>query len=192
MAKIENKKVWKPLSLSVPLSGTKAIYEGGVITIEGPKGSVSKKLRYPGISFKVEGDEVVISTEKFDKNKRKNMFTYEAHIKNLVKGVTEGFTYKLAVVYAKFPVTVELKGDVFTVKNLLGEKVPRTCKVYPDVKVEIKGKDITITGIDKERTGQMAAMIEQLTRINHLDRRVIQDGIYITAKPHRVYTEGSN
>ena len=106
----------------------------------------------------------------------------------MVKGVSEGFEYKLTVVYAKFPMTVEVKDNKFIVKNLLGEKVPRTVPLPSDVEVKVEGsKDITVTGIDKEKVGQVAASLEQSTRISHFDRRVIQDGIYIVEKPHRRY-----
>lgn len=189
MAQATEKKVWRSLEAKVPLGeGVSATYEGFVLTLKGPKGEVSKILKYPNVTLCVEDSAVVIKTDRLTQRQRKMISTYEAHVKNLNVGVTEGFTYELVVVYSKFPITVELKGDVFTVKNLLGEKVPKTYKVPSDVKVEIKGgKEIVVSGIDKEKCGQVAASLEQLTRITHMDRRVIQDGIFITKKPHRAY-----
>jgi large subunit ribosomal protein L6 len=99
-----------------------------------------------------------------------------------MKGVTEGYTYKLRIVYSHFPMKVSTKGPEFTVDNFLGEKYPRKTKVLPGVKVEIKGNEVTVTGIDKELVGQTAANIEQLTRIKNFDLRVFQDGIYIIEK----------
>lgn len=181
-------KEWRSLSAEIPLGdGVTAEYINPLLTVKGPKGEVSKKLKYPRVSIEVKDGNVVISTDKLSQREKKIIFTYRAHVTNMIKGVTEGFEYKLSVVYAKFPMTVELKGQQLTVKNLLGEKQPRTLTIPQDVKVEIKEKDITVTGIDKERTGQVAAGIEQLTRITHLDRRVIQDGIYIVEKPHKRY-----
>ena len=46
----------------------------------------------------------------------------------------------------------------------------------------IKGDIIIVEGIDKELAGQTAARIEQSTRITNKDRRVFQDGCYITDK----------
>ena len=186
--KTQKPKVWTSLDLPIELpQGVSAKYESNVLTVTGPKGEVSKRLKFPKIVIKTENNKVSISTNKFSQSEKKVMFTYQAHVKNMIKGVTEGFTYKLVVVYAKFPISTDFSGETFTVKNLLGERVPRTVKVPSDVKVEVKGKEIIVTGIDKEKTGQVAASLEQLTRITHFDRRVIQDGIYITEKPHRRY-----
>lgn len=190
MASNQEKRVkeWRSLSVEMPLTeGVEASVEGSNLTIKGNKGEISRNLRFPNVKIEVKDRNVVISTDKFSKNEKKIIHTYRAHVNNMIKGVTEGFTYKLVVVYAKFPVTVESNGKKITVKNLLGEKVPRSVDIYDDVKVEVQGKDITVTGIDKERTGQMAALIEQLTKITHFDRRVIQDGIFITEKPHKTY-----
>jgi large subunit ribosomal protein L6 len=183
-------KEWREFSLEVDLlEGTSAVYEKGVLSVTGPKGTVSKRLKYPSVEISVESGKIVLLTKKFSKRAKKMMTTYRAHMNNLMKGVSEGFEYKLAVVYAKFPMTVEMKGKTFFVKNLLGMKVPREVQIPEGVEVKIEGgKDIFVTGIDKELVGQVAASLEQSTRVTHLDRRVIQDGIFITEKPHRRYS----
>lgn len=185
--KTRKAKVWRELSVIVPLEGTTATFEDRILTIKGEKGENKKEFKFPQVYLELKGDEIIIGTKKFTQRQKKMIFTFKAHIKNMIKGVKEGFEYKLVVVYAKFPMTVALKGDTFLVKNLLGEKVPRTFKVSSEAKVVIKGKDITVTGINKEIVGQTAANIEQLCRITNLDRRVVQDGIFITKKPHMEY-----
>lgn len=183
------KKEWKTYEVEVPLvDGITATIEGTTLTVKGPKGEISRDFKFPRVYIELKDNKVVVGTKKFSQSEKKIIHTYRAHVKNLIEGVTEGFEYKLVVVYAKFPVTIELKGNTFNVKNLLGEKVPRTVKIPNDVKVEIKGnKDITVTGIDKEKVGQVAASLEQSTRVLNMDRRVVQDGIFITNKPHRAY-----
>lgn len=181
-------KEWKSLFVEVELeNGVTATYDKSLLTVTGPKGEVSKELRFPRVSITVENNAVKIGTERFSKNQKKIIHTYQAHVKNMIKGVTEGFTYELTMVYEKFPMTIAVQGTQFVVKNFLGMKVPRTAPISSDVQVKINGSQVVITGIDKEKTGQMAASIEQTTRITHLDRRVIQDGIFITKKPHKEY-----
>jgi len=182
------KKIWRKIEVRIPLEeGIEANYEEGILTLKGPKGDVSKKLRYPGVKFEISSDVIIISCDRASQSEKKIIFTYRAHLRNMIKGVTEGFTYKLKVVYSKFPITVEFKDNKLMVKNFLGEKISRNLVIPEDVKVEVKGQDITVSSIDKEKAGQVAANIEQLTRISHLDRRVIQDGVYIVEKPHNVY-----
>lgn len=181
-------KEWKRLELEIIIPETvSAQYIDNILTVKGPIGQVSKKFKFPKVYIKLEGNLIKVGTEKFSQRQKKIIFTYKAHINNLIKGVTKGFEYKLVVVYAKFPITVEMKGNIFNVKNLLGEKVPRTVIIPEDVKVVINGSNITVTGIDKEKTGQVAASLEQSTRVLNMDRRVVQDGIFITEKPHRKY-----
>ena len=182
-------KEWKTLEYIVEIpQGIEVQYNFPNVIVKGEKGEITRKLRYPNVEIIVEDNQVKITTSRFTQKLKKIMSTYRAHINNMIKGVSEGFEYKLKVVYAKFPMTVELKDSTLVVKNFLGEKVPRVVKIPQDlVKVEVKGEDITVTGIDKEECGKVAALIEQSTRITHLDRRVIQDGIYITNKPHRAY-----
>jgi len=109
--------------------------------------------------------------------------TFWAHIRNLIRGVTEGFEYKLKVVYAHFPIKLRVEGDEVIIENFLGEKHPRKAKIVGRVKVEIRGQEIIVKGIDKEECGQTAANLEQATKIKRLDPRVFQDGIYIVEKP---------
>lgn len=183
----ETQKVWDTYEVAVPLNGVQATLDQSLLTLKGAKGEVSRVFKFPYVNLELRDDNVVIVTKRFSQRQKKIMHTYRAHITNMIKGLNEGFTYTLKVVYAKFPMTVALKGNIFSVKNFLGEKVPRSVTIPQGVKVQIKGQDITVDGIDKELCGQAAALIEQTTRISHLDRRVIQDGVFITEKPHKKY-----
>ena len=68
------------------------------------------------------------------------------------------------------------------VKNFFGERAPRILKLKSDVTAKVEGSEIIIESTNKEIAGQVAADIEQLTRITNKDKRIFQDGIYITEK----------
>ncbi|MFH0936330.1 MAG: 50S ribosomal protein L6 [Candidatus Woesearchaeota archaeon] len=77
---------------------------------------------------------------------------------------------------------VSIKENNIIINNFLGEKIPRKAKILPNVKVDIQGDIIVLESNNKESAGQTAANIEQATRITNRDRRIFQDGIFITEK----------
>ena len=154
----------------------------GEVTVKGPKGELSRKFNHSEISMAVEEGKVVLEV-KFPKKKDKAMIgTVKAHINNMIRGVTEGFTYRMKIVYAHFPMSVKVAGDKVLIENFLGERHPRTAKIVGDTKVQVKGDEVEVTGINKEHVGQTMANLEQATKIKGRDPRVFQDGIYLVSK----------
>ncbi|MBU1201684.1 MAG: 50S ribosomal protein L6 [Nanoarchaeota archaeon] len=168
-------------NLNIP-DGIQVTFNKGVALVNGPKGELKKNLFNPQITFKVENNIILISAPNLTKKSKKVVNTFKAHLKNTFKGVVEGHTYKLKVCSGHFPMSVGLKGNTFEIKNFIGEKVPRTVNVLEGTTVKIDGSDVIVESIDKERAGQMAASIEQLTRRPGFDKRIFQDGIYIVEK----------
>ncbi|MFH1210604.1 MAG: 50S ribosomal protein L6 [archaeon] len=173
-----NQKVKIPEGVTVQV-------ENGTVKVKGPKGENTRMLNHRNVKISVEEGSVTLSAKKPSKREKTMIGTFKAHIKNMVKGVTEGFTYKLKVASSHFPITVTIDKGELTVKNFLGEKIPRRCRLPEGVTVKIDGATITIEGIDVENAGKAASIIELTTRITNRDRRVFQDGIYITQKPGR-------
>lgn len=153
-----------------------------VITVSGEKCSISRQIEPEKLEIK-KGEKQVDITPLT--TKRKNIAyagTIAAHLKNMIDGVTNGYTYKLKILYAHFPINVSIEGDKIFIKNFGGEKKPRIARLIGKTKVEIKGQDITVTGANKEEVGQTAANIEQTARVKGKDIRRFPDGIYITQK----------
>jgi large subunit ribosomal protein L6 len=153
------------------------------VTVEGPNGSVTRRLWYPDVSVSVDGDVVVIESDVDDAKTTATVGTFESHVQNMFHGVTEGWEYEMEVFYSHFPMQVDVEGDEVVIENFLGEKAPRRTTIHGDTDVSVDGEALTITGPDKEAVGQTAADIEQLTRVSGKDTRVFQDGVYITKKP---------
>ncbi len=152
------------------------------VVVKGPKGELKRDFNYPGISIKVEGKEIKIIAKKVTKREKKLVYTYKAHLNNMLKGVQEPWIYKLKICASHFPMNVSVSGKEFIVKNFLGEKVPRKLLIKEGATVKVDGKDVVIESIDKELAGNTASEIELLTVVRGRDLRVFQDGIYITEK----------
>ena len=156
------------------------------ISVEGPLGKLDRDFHSPLFAKKIKiekADKRILIKCEFDKRKIKSQVgTIAAHINNMIKGVMKGWEYRLKIVYLHFPMTVKVEGDKITVNNFLGGKANRYGKIIGDTKVEIKGDEITVTGINKEDVGQTTLNIENSTRVRSRDRRVFQDGIFMITK----------
>jgi len=147
--------------------------------------SLSRRMHIPGVQFQIKGNEIHLDTAKGNKNQFKMMKSNIAHLNNLFKGLNEKYTYQLEACNVHFPMTLKVDAGKLTINNFLGEKVPRHALILPDVHVDVKGQKITVTSHNKDHAGQTAANIEKATKIRNRDRRVFQDGIFITEKPGR-------
>ncbi|SEW24255.1 50S ribosomal protein L6 [Halobacterium jilantaiense] len=153
------------------------------LTVEGPEGSVTRRLWYPDVDVSVSDDAVVVESDAEDAKTNSTVGTFESHVENMFHGVTEGWEYKLEVHYSHFPMQVDVEGDEVVIQNFLGEKAARRTTIRGDTDVEVDGEDVTLSGPSIEDVGQTAADIEQLTRVTDKDTRVFQDGVYIVEKP---------
>ncbi len=170
----------------IPLAkGVTAHMAKNVLTIKGPKGEVAREFVHPRVEIKVDATKVVVSSLKGTKREKTQVGSFESHIVNMIEGVCEPHVYKMKICSGHFPMTVTTAGSELVVKNFLGEAVPRKVTFAKGVDVKVNGTEIVITSCDRELAGQTAGKFEQLCRITNRDRRIFQDGIYITLKAHR-------
>jgi large subunit ribosomal protein L6 len=160
----------------------KVEYKDNALKVTGPKGTLSRSLDNPRISVGVTPKEITVSADLPNRKEYALVGTYEAHIKNMIEGVTNGYIYRMKIVYSHFPIKVSVKGTNFLIENFLGEKFPRNATICSDAKVEVSGDQVTVSGFDLEKVSQTAANIEKATVIRNYDPRVFQDGIYIISK----------
>ena len=101
-------------------------------------------------------------------------------IANMIKGVQKGYTYKLKIVYAHFPISVKIKDRAVHIENYYGERSARISKIIGvTTKVTTEGDDIVVSGPNLEQVSQTAANIEASTKVKNKDQRVFLDGVYI-------------
>jgi large subunit ribosomal protein L6 len=157
-----------------------------LVTVNGPKGKLARTFSHPKTKIIKEAEHVLISCELPRVKDKAIVGTFAAHIANMIEGVTIGFEYDMKIVYSHFPMKAYTKGTKFIIENFLGERSPRQANILGDTKIQVKGNDVVLTGIDIEAVSQTAANIERATKIWDFDPRVFQDGIYITVKAKKV------
>ena len=149
-----------------------------MLLIEGPLGKVYKNFKKIPVELSVSDGKVSIKAI----NSRKKYYaianTALSLIRNLCDGVINGYTIKMKIVYAHFPITVKTKDKLVLVENFQGERAPRVAKIHGATKVASKGDDITVTGPVLNDVTQTAAEIEAVTKVKNKDHRVFLDGVY--------------
>jgi large subunit ribosomal protein L6 len=152
--------------------------EGKKVIVKGAKGSLTRDFSHASVAIESEGKNVRVWAKWPRKKEAALVGTIESHIKNMITGVTKGYSYKMIIVFSHFPITVKYQNKNIIIENFTGERRARKVKLIGDVKVKIESEDIIIEGINLEDVSQSAANIEQATKVRRKDPRVFLDGIY--------------
>lgn len=167
--------------IEVP-ENVKASLKGRMLAIEGPLGKTHKSFRKIPIDIAVDGGRITLKAQGARKKDYAVLNTAGSIIKNLCAGVVDGYTIKMKVVFAHFPITVKVQNDKVLIENFQGERSARTAKIAGKTKVEPKGEDVIVTGHVLTDVTQTAANIQLRTKIKNKDHRVFLDGIYVYEK----------
>lgn len=165
--------------------GVEVSINGGEFTVKKGSNELKRKFDIGKVKFKVRDKKIILSAKGATRRESKMIGTIWAHLKNMFKGMNEEFVYELEICNVHFPMNVKQEGDTIIIKSFLGETNERKSRVLPNAKVDIKGSQITVTSNDIEAAGQTAANLEKATRLTGRDRRIFQDGIFITNKNGR-------
>jgi large subunit ribosomal protein L6 len=145
--------------IAVP-KGVKINVQPGVVEIQGPKGKLLQRLP-PGIGFELEGDHLHAKTLRDDPELGKFHGLARSLVANAVKGVTEGFRKDLDIVGVGY--RAEVKGK--QVHFALGYSHPVVFDIPNGIDVAIdKQTHLTVTGVDRQLVGQVAADIRRLRK----------------------------
>jgi large subunit ribosomal protein L9e len=177
-------------TLDIP-AGINVEIKGRAVRVKGPRGTLQRDFRHLAVDMflaEVEGQKQLNVDCHFGKRKRLAAIrTVISHVQNLITGVTKGFEYKMRLVYAHFPINIniEKKGAVVEIRNFLGEKRVRVVDMLPGVSItrsEGVKDELVIVGNDKENVSRSCALISQSCLVRGLDIRKFLDGIYVSEK----------
>jgi large subunit ribosomal protein L6 len=145
--------------IAVP-SGVKVKVSETEIEVEGPRGRLSSPVP-PGIRFSLEGSELVCQRSSDERQQRAWHGLARALAMNAVKGVTAGFSRELEIVGVGYRAQVEGKKVVLS----LGYSHPVEYPIPEGIKISIERQTrVTVSGIDRQKVGQVAAEIRRLRR----------------------------
>jgi large subunit ribosomal protein L6 len=132
----------------------------GAVEVQGPKGKLLQPLP-PGIGFELNGDQLQARTLREDAELGKFHGLARSLVANAVKGVTEGFRKDLDIVGVGY--RAEVKGK--QVHFALGYSHPVVFNIPTGIDIAIdKQTHVTVTGIDRQLVGQVAADIRALRK----------------------------
>jgi len=147
----------KPISLP---TGVTVKVAPGALDIQGPKGKLMQRIP-PGIAFEVVDGQLKAALEREDSELGKFHGLARSLAANGVLGVTEGFKRELDIVGVGYRGEVRGKQVVFA----LGYSHPVVFDVPTGIDIAIdKQTHLTVTGVDRQLVGQVAANIRRLRK----------------------------
>ncbi len=151
MSRIGKKPVQLPDKVQFALNGD-------MISIKGPKGNLERKL-HPAVKVEVNDNVVTVDTDTSDKKKVALQGLFRSLISNMVTGVSTGYEKKLILSGIGYRAEVKGKSLILNVgfSNPVDFKLPDGIQASVD-----KNTEISLSSIDKEKLGQVAANIRDL------------------------------
>jgi large subunit ribosomal protein L6 len=141
----------KPIAIP---SNVKVSLDGNILIVEGPKGKLSMPV-HEIVNVKIDNDQVTVSKNEESPFAQAMHGTTAALIKNMIEGVSKGYSVTLEVVGLGYKAA--MKGQELELN--LGYSHPIYYKPPAGIKLEVKENKITVSGIDKQLVGQVAAEI---------------------------------
>lgn len=134
-------------------------FEDGLATVKGPKGELKRKFGKE-ILFEKKGDFLELKMKKSTLQSRALWGTYAAHIRNMIKGVVEGFAKKLIIEGVGYRAEVKDKKLVVSV----GYSHPVAMEAPEGISFSLEKNSVKIEGIDKELVGETAAKVRAIKK----------------------------
>jgi large subunit ribosomal protein L6 len=153
MSRIGKKPIAVPKGVTVKVSP-------GAVEVKGPKGSLKQAVP-PGVVFELKEAELIATLERDDKALGKFHGLARSLVANAVTGVTEGFKIELDIVGVGYRAELKVSQVIFA----LGFSQPVVIDVPKGIDLVIdKQTHLTVTGVDRQLVGQVAANIRRLRK----------------------------
>ncbi|MBS3809448.1 MAG: 50S ribosomal protein L6 [Desulfobacterales bacterium] len=136
---------------------TKINYKEGVLTVEGPKGTLARSI-HPAVTLDVDDSRVMVTVDRDDKKTKALWGTTRAQVANMITGVSRGFERVLEIHGIGY--RAELKGK--TLELHLGYSHPINFELPEGIEASVDKATIRLSGIDKELLGFAASSIRQM------------------------------
>ena len=144
----------KPINIP---AGVDAKLDNSVITIKGPKGTLTQKI-HPDMTVAIDGNVITVTRPNDNKENRSLHGLTRSLIFNMIEGVTNGYKKELDVNGVGYRVQKQGKNLVMN----LGYSHQVTMSDTDDITIEVPNPNkIIINGIDKQKVGQFAAEVRE-------------------------------
>jgi large subunit ribosomal protein L6 len=145
------------MPINVP-KGVSVSIEEDEVTVSGPKGELRRHFS-PDMSITRDNDYLIVSRPSDDREHRSMHGLTRSLLANMVEGVTEGFEKNLEIVGVGY--RAQKVGDKLVLNVGFSHSVEVT--PLPGITLDVEGNNrISVTGIDKEVVGEMAARIRAI------------------------------
>ena len=129
----------------------------GAVAVKGPKGELTRLLP-SGVSLKVDGQKVTVERQDDSRENRAKHGLIRAHLANMVKGVTDGWTRELEINGVGY--RAEVSGETLTMA--LGFSHPVVFKLPKGVGAKVDKNRIVLSSADRDLLGQTAAKVREI------------------------------
>ena len=145
------------MPVAVPAGVTVTLGEGNLVTVKGPKGTLTQQLS-PVMTLKQEGAEVLVTRPNDEKENRALHGLTRALLHNMVVGVTEGYKKELDINGVGYRAAKEGKKLVLTI----GYSHPVEVEEIDGITIDVPNPNhIVVSGCDKQKVGQFAAELRE-------------------------------
>lgn len=145
------------MPITVPAGVDVTIGEGNLVTVKGPKGTLTQAFN-KAMVIKKEGDTVVVSRPNDEKENKALHGLTRTLINNMVEGVANGYSKKLLITGVGY--RAAKAGKVMTLN--LGYSHDVKFEDSDDIKFDVPDANtIIVSGFDKQKVGQMAALVRE-------------------------------